>query len=75
MRTGTERIRVMAADVNGNAPIFAQSEYRVSVPENMVVGTKLLLVRAANSHEGANAEVTFLLLCRLQCGPGFQTRC
>ncbi|XP_070426672.1 protocadherin gamma-A12 isoform X9 [Equus przewalskii] len=59
VRTGTARIRVMVVDVNDNAPAFAQSEYRVSVPENVAVGTELLLVNATDPDEGANAEVTY----------------
>ncbi|XP_059949484.1 protocadherin gamma-A12 isoform X9 [Mesoplodon densirostris] len=57
--TGTARIRVMVVDVNDNAPAFAQSEYRVSVPENVAVGTELLLVNATDPDEGANAEVMY----------------
>nr|XP_030697012.1 protocadherin gamma-A12 isoform X15 [Globicephala melas] len=59
VRTGTARIRVMVVDVNDNAPAFAQSEYRVSVPENVAVGTELLLVNATDPDEGANAEVMY----------------
>ncbi|KAM5214016.1 protocadherin gamma-A12 isoform 10-T10 [Hipposideros larvatus] len=59
VRTGTARIRVMVVDANDNAPAFAQSEYRVSVPENVAVGTTLLLVNATDPDEGANAEVMY----------------
>ncbi|XP_059773287.1 protocadherin gamma-A12 isoform X12 [Balaenoptera ricei] len=59
VRTGTARIRVVVVDVNDNAPAFAQSEYRVSVPENVAVGTELLLVNATDPDEGANAEVMY----------------
>ncbi|KAL2779073.1 protocadherin gamma-A12 isoform 1 precursor [Daubentonia madagascariensis] len=59
VRTGTARIRVVVLDVNDNAPAFAQSEYRVSVPENVAVGTQLLLVNATDPDEGANAEVMY----------------
>ncbi|XP_053768328.1 protocadherin gamma-A12 isoform X9 [Desmodus rotundus] len=59
VRTGTARIRVTVLDANDNAPAFAQSEYRVSVPENAAVGTTLLVVSAADPDEGANAEVTY----------------
>ncbi|XP_032951856.1 protocadherin gamma-A12 isoform X6 [Rhinolophus ferrumequinum] len=59
VRTGTARIRVIVVDVNDNAPAFAQSEYRVSVPENVAVGTTLLLVNATDPDEGANAEVMY----------------
>ncbi|XP_054424266.1 protocadherin gamma-A12 isoform X8 [Pteronotus mesoamericanus] len=59
VRTGTARIRVTVLDANDNAPAFAQSEYRVSVPENVAVGTTLLLVNATDPDEGANAEVMY----------------
>nr|XP_019594579.1 PREDICTED: protocadherin gamma-A12 isoform X4 [Rhinolophus sinicus] len=59
VRTGTARIRVIVVDVNDNAPVFAQSEYRVSVPENVAVGTTLLLVNATDPDEGPNAEVMY----------------
>ncbi|XP_059862856.1 protocadherin gamma-A12 [Delphinus delphis] len=59
VRTGIARIRVMVLDANDNAPAFAQSEYRVSVPENVAVGTELLLVNATDPDEGANAEVMY----------------
>ncbi|XP_069339882.1 protocadherin gamma-A12 isoform X6 [Eulemur rufifrons] len=59
VRTGTSRIRVTVLDANDNAPAFAQSEYRVSVPENVAVGTQLLLVNATDPDEGANAEVMY----------------
>ncbi|XP_012501263.1 PREDICTED: protocadherin gamma-A12 isoform X5 [Propithecus coquereli] len=59
VRTGTARIRVTVVDVNDNAPAFTQSQYRVSVPENVAVGTQLLLVNATDPDEGANAEVMY----------------
>ncbi|XP_048186976.1 protocadherin gamma-A12 isoform X4 [Perognathus longimembris pacificus] len=58
-RTGTARIRVTVLDANDNAPAFARSEYRVSVPEGVPAGTRLLRVNATDPDEGANAEVTY----------------
>ncbi|XP_012319860.2 protocadherin gamma-A12 isoform X11 [Aotus nancymaae] len=57
VRTGTARIRVMVMDVNDNAPAFAQSEYRASIPENVALGTQLLVVNATDPDEGVNGEV------------------
>ncbi|XP_039328208.2 protocadherin gamma-A12 isoform X6 [Saimiri boliviensis] len=59
VRTGTARIRVMVMDVNDNAPAFAQSEYRASVPENVALGTQLLVVNATDPDEGVNGEVRY----------------
>ncbi|XP_049642818.1 protocadherin gamma-A2 isoform X6 [Suncus etruscus] len=59
VRSGTSRIRVMIQDVNDNAPVFTQPEYRVSVPENMPVGTRILTVTATDADEGYNARVSY----------------
>ncbi|XP_058398597.1 protocadherin gamma-A2-like [Diceros bicornis minor] len=59
MRSGTSRIRVVVQDVNDNAPAFTQSEYRVSVLENMPVGTRILTVTATDADEGYNAQVAY----------------
>ncbi|XP_006866317.1 PREDICTED: protocadherin gamma-A12 [Chrysochloris asiatica] len=59
IRSGTARIRVTVVDVNDNSPVFTQSEYRVSVLENVAVGTQLLLLNATDLDEGANSEVTY----------------
>ncbi|XP_047411326.1 protocadherin gamma-A2 isoform X23 [Sciurus carolinensis] len=59
VRSGTCRIRIKVLDANDNAPVFTQPEYRVSVPENMPVGTRILTVTATDSDEGYNAQVTY----------------
>ncbi|XP_049729856.1 protocadherin gamma-A4 isoform X18 [Elephas maximus indicus] len=59
VRSGTARIHVKLIDTNDNAPIFGQSEYHVSVRENVPVGTRLLTVKATDPDEGANGEVTY----------------
>ncbi|CAO2593810.1 Protocadherin gamma-A2 [Lemmus lemmus] len=59
VRSGTCRIRVKVLDANDNAPAFTQPEYRVSVPENMPIGTRILTVTATDPDEGANGEVTY----------------
>nr|XP_023405713.1 protocadherin gamma-A4 isoform X11 [Loxodonta africana] len=59
VRSGTARIHVKLIDTNDNAPIFSQSEYHVSVRENVPVGTRLLTVKATDPDEGANGEVTY----------------
>ncbi|KAM9064813.1 protocadherin gamma-A10-like isoform 2-T2 [Sarcophilus harrisii] len=57
--SGTARIRVVVLDLNDNAPVFTQSVYHVSVPENVPVGTVLLRVNATDRDEGINGEVTY----------------
>ncbi|XP_076993347.1 protocadherin gamma-A1 [Tamandua tetradactyla] len=59
LRSGTLRIRVQVVDANDNPPTFTQAQYHVSVPENIRLGTRLLVVNATDPDEGANGEVTY----------------
>ncbi|XP_030783642.1 protocadherin gamma-A10 isoform X5 [Rhinopithecus roxellana] len=59
LRSGTVLVSVTVFDTNDNAPVFTLPEYRVSVPENLPVGTQLLTVTATDRDEGANGEVTY----------------
>ncbi|ELW54102.1 protocadherin gamma-A5 [Tupaia chinensis] len=57
--SGTTRIRVMVLDANDNAPQFTRPEYRVNIPENIPVGTRLLTVTATDPDEGMNGKLTY----------------
>ncbi|XP_054573943.1 protocadherin gamma-A5 isoform X10 [Eptesicus fuscus] len=57
--SSTTHIRVMVLDANDNAPQFTRSEYRVSVPENIPVGTRLLMLTATDPDEGINGKLTY----------------
>ncbi|XP_037658046.1 protocadherin gamma-A6 isoform X11 [Choloepus didactylus] len=59
VRSGVARIQVTVLDVNDNAPVFTQPVYRVSVPENLPVGTTVLSVNATDQDEGVHAEITY----------------
>ncbi|XP_032129146.1 protocadherin gamma-A2, partial [Sapajus apella] len=59
--SGTSRICVKVLDVNDNAPVFTQPEYRVSIPENTPVDTRILTVTATDVDEGYNAQVAYFL--------------
>uniref|UniRef100_A0A5F9CC70 Protocadherin gamma subfamily A, 4 n=1 Tax=Oryctolagus cuniculus TaxID=9986 RepID=A0A5F9CC70_RABIT len=59
VRSGTSRIRVNVLDANDNAPVFTQPEYRVSVAENVPVGTRILTVSATDADDGYNAQVAY----------------
>ncbi|KAK2498189.1 hypothetical protein MC885_008422 [Smutsia gigantea] len=59
VRSGTARILVNVLDVNDNAPVFTQSVYHVSVPEDLPVGTPVLSVNATDQDEGVHAEIMY----------------
>ncbi|XP_059589337.1 protocadherin gamma-A4 isoform X10 [Alligator mississippiensis] len=59
VRSGTARIHVVVLDANDNAPVFSQPLYRVSVRENVPVGTTVATVKAMDLDEGVNGEVIY----------------
>ncbi|XP_012497190.1 PREDICTED: protocadherin gamma-A11-like [Propithecus coquereli] len=59
IRKGSVPIRVVVLDVNDHIPKFTQSAYRVSVPENLSSGTRVLVVNATDPDEGINGEVMY----------------
>ncbi|CAM4590096.1 unnamed protein product, partial [Lepidochelys olivacea] len=61
VRSGTAQIRVIVLDANDNAPVFSQPVYKVSVLENVPVGSLLLTVNATDPDEAIHSEVTYSL--------------
>ncbi|XP_015428083.1 PREDICTED: protocadherin gamma-B3 [Myotis davidii] len=61
-RSCTTQIRVIVADANDNPPVFTQDTYRVSVPENLPVGSSVLRVMATDLDEGINAKITYAFI-------------
>ncbi|XP_072251809.1 protocadherin gamma-A11-like isoform X7 [Leuresthes tenuis] len=58
-KSGSVKINVVVMDANDNAPVFSQSVYRVTVPENASQGTVVLRVSATDNDKGANEEVMY----------------
>uniref|UniRef100_A0A4W5K4A4 Cadherin domain-containing protein n=1 Tax=Hucho hucho TaxID=62062 RepID=A0A4W5K4A4_9TELE len=58
-KSGTVVIQVRVLDANDNVPVFTQSIYKVSVPENATLGTAVVTVSASDADEGANGELTY----------------
>ncbi|XP_016041851.1 protocadherin gamma-A11 isoform X5 [Erinaceus europaeus] len=62
IRQGVVTIRVVVLDVNDHSPKFTRSVYRVSVPESLSSGTRVLVVNATDPDEGTNGEVVYSFL-------------
>ncbi|XP_018592591.2 protocadherin beta-16-like [Scleropages formosus] len=58
-RSGTVLIHVTVLDANDNIPVFSQSVYKVSLPENSPLGTVVVTVSATDADEGANGQVAY----------------
>ncbi|KAJ8262398.1 hypothetical protein GJAV_G00166010 [Gymnothorax javanicus] len=58
-RTGTALLVVKVLDSNDNVPVFEQSVYTVSMPENSPLGTLVIQLNATDMDEGQNGEVVY----------------
>ncbi|XP_029113263.1 protocadherin gamma-A10-like isoform X18 [Scleropages formosus] len=58
-RSGTVVINITVLDANDNIPVFTQSVYKISLPENSPLGTLVVTVSATDADEGANGQVTY----------------
>ncbi|XP_029298081.1 protocadherin beta-15-like [Cottoperca gobio] len=58
-RSGTVVIHVTVLDANDNVPVFSQTIYKTSLPENSPLDTIVLVVSAFDADEGVNGEVIY----------------
>ncbi|NXD82339.1 CAD23 protein, partial [Halcyon senegalensis] len=58
--TGTATVYVTVLDVNDNRPIFLQSSYEVSVPEDIPAASSI--VKATDADEGINGRVWYRIV-------------
>ncbi|XP_066572825.1 protocadherin gamma-A11 isoform X13 [Amia ocellicauda] len=60
-RSGTVNIHIVVLDANDNAPVFTQPVYKATVTENSPHGTLVTAVKAIDTDEGSNAQITYSL--------------
>uniref|UniRef100_A0A8P4G558 Cadherin domain-containing protein n=1 Tax=Dicentrarchus labrax TaxID=13489 RepID=A0A8P4G558_DICLA len=58
-RSGTAIIHVTVLDANDNAPVFTQSVYKASLPENAPLDTVVVTVSATDADEGLNGDILY----------------
>ncbi|XP_072288420.1 protocadherin gamma-A11-like [Eucyclogobius newberryi] len=58
-RSGTVVIHVTVLDANDNAPVFSQTVYKASLPENSPPDTLVITVTATDADEGVNSEIEY----------------
>ncbi|XP_024595528.1 cadherin-23 isoform X8 [Neophocaena asiaeorientalis asiaeorientalis] len=61
-RTGTATVFVTVLDVNDNRPIFLQSSYEASVPEDIPEGHSIVQLTATDADEGEFGRVWYRIL-------------
>ncbi|XP_062381364.1 protocadherin alpha-4-like [Sardina pilchardus] len=65
-KSGTMSIKINVLDNNDNSPIFSRPLYKVSVSENVPIGTVVVALNATDSDDGANSEIFYSLSKRDQ---------
>ncbi|XP_031698172.1 protocadherin beta-1-like, partial [Anarrhichthys ocellatus] len=58
-RSGTVVIHVTVLDANDNVPVFSQTVYKASLPENSPLGAVVLTVSATDADEGLNGDIIY----------------
>ncbi|KAM6182284.1 cadherin-23-like [Erethizon dorsatum] len=61
-RTGTATVFVTVLDVNDNRPIFLQSSYEASVPEDIPEGHSIVQLKATDADEGEFGRVWYRII-------------
>ncbi|XP_058154971.1 cadherin-23 isoform X1 [Dasypus novemcinctus] len=61
-RTGTATVFVTVLDVNDNRPIFLQSSYEASIPEDIPEGRSIVQLKATDADEGEFGRVWYRIL-------------
>ncbi|XP_027764473.1 protocadherin gamma-B1-like [Empidonax traillii] len=59
VRSGTAQININVTDANDNPPVFTKEIYKVQLMENLPEGSLAFQVKATDSDEGTNAEITY----------------
>uniref|UniRef100_A0AAQ5ZVI2 Cadherin domain-containing protein n=1 Tax=Amphiprion ocellaris TaxID=80972 RepID=A0AAQ5ZVI2_AMPOC len=63
-RSGTVQILVNVIDVNDNTPSFSKSLHKVSISENVSIGTTILKLNATDLDAGQNSDIRYSLMRR-----------
>ncbi|KAI2600190.1 protocadherin 19 [Homo sapiens] len=58
-RLGTVGLSIKVTDSNDNNPVFSESTYAVSVPENSPPNTPVIRLNASDPDEGTNGQVVY----------------
>lgn len=61
-RSATSYLTVTVSDTNDHGPVFEQTEYRVTIRENVEVGFEVMTIRATDGDAPSNANMIYKLV-------------
>ena len=56
-------VEIYVADINDNDPVFSESSYTVSIPEDTSTGRVVITVNATDSDKGMLQELYIFCFC------------
>ncbi|XP_047209476.1 protocadherin alpha-3-like [Girardinichthys multiradiatus] len=62
VKSGSMTITVNVLDVNDNPPVFSQTLYKISVYENVKIGTSIITLNATDLDAGQNGQILYSLI-------------
>ncbi|XP_030628227.1 cadherin EGF LAG seven-pass G-type receptor 1 [Chanos chanos] len=71
-RSATSYLTVTVSDTNDHSPEFEQSEYRVSIRENVEVGFEVITIRATDGDAPSNANMIYKIVNGDGVNSGFE---
>lgn len=61
-RSGIAYLTITISDTNDHPPVFEQTEYRVSIRENVEVGFEVMTIRATDGDAPSNANMIYKII-------------
>ncbi|KAJ8245418.1 hypothetical protein GJAV_G00270520 [Gymnothorax javanicus] len=71
-RSGTAYLTVTVSDKNDHGPVFEQTQYRVSIRENVEIGFEVLTIRATDADAPSNANMIYKIINNDGVNSGFE---
>ncbi|XP_056138305.1 cadherin EGF LAG seven-pass G-type receptor 1-like [Lampris incognitus] len=71
-RSATAYLTITISDTNDHSPVFEQTEYRVSIRENVEVGFEVLTIRATDGDAPSNANMIYKIVNEKDDKGGFE---
>lgn len=71
-RSATSYLTVTVRDTNDHSPVFEQSEYRVTIRENVEVGFEVITIRANDGDTPSNANMIYRIVNGDGVNSGFE---
>lgn len=71
-RSAAAYLTITVSDTNDHGPVFEQTEYRVSIRENVEVGFEVMTIRATDGDAPSNANMVYKIVNEAEVNSAFE---